>query len=140
MKLLRVYRCFCDETRLRILNLLTVTPLCVCHLQEVLGKDQVQVSKHLAYLRKNGMAQAKRHQAWMIYSLPSEMPPGLKSNLACLQDCQGTEPIFRKDRRKLKAVLERDQVGTLLGGAGCCGQAGQSPEENPVESMKMTKS
>ena len=55
MKLLQIYRCFCDETRLRILHLLTQGPLCVCHFQNILQVPQVAVSKHLAYLRAGGL-------------------------------------------------------------------------------------
>ncbi len=51
MDLIQIYQCLCDPTRLRILHLLTQTPLCVCHFQEILGEPQVKVSKHLSYLR-----------------------------------------------------------------------------------------
>ena len=101
MKLLAIYRCLCDETRLRILHLLSVKPLCVCHLQEVLGESQVKVSKHLAYLKAQGMVEGRRHQNWMIYSLPQKRGPELETNLRCLQDCVGTEPVFKKDQRRL---------------------------------------
>jgi ArsR family transcriptional regulator len=40
MKLVQIYRCFCDETRLRMLHLLTRGPLCVCHFQDILREPQ----------------------------------------------------------------------------------------------------
>ena len=107
VKLLAIYRCLCDETRLRILHLLTVRPLCVCHLQEVLGEPQVKISKHLAYLKTQGMAESRRHQNWMIYSLPKKRGTELEANLRCLQDCVGSEPVFKKDLRCL-ARLKMD--------------------------------
>ena len=55
MKLVQIYQCFCDPTRLRILHLLTQTPLCVCHFQDALREPQVKISKHLAYLRSRGL-------------------------------------------------------------------------------------
>jgi DNA-binding transcriptional ArsR family regulator len=70
MNMIQIYRCLCDETRLRILHLLKQGPLCVCHFQEILQLPQVAVSKHLAYLRRTGMVEARRHEQWMIYSLP----------------------------------------------------------------------
>jgi len=39
MKLIKIYKCFCDETRLRILNLLLRSPLCVCHLEKKYHKS-----------------------------------------------------------------------------------------------------
>jgi ArsR family transcriptional regulator, arsenate/arsenite/antimonite-responsive transcriptional repressor len=102
MSLIQIYQCMCDQTRLRILNLLSEGPLCVCHLQEILGEPQVKISKHLAYLKAHGMVEVRREANWMIYRLPDKPSRELKSNLACLQDCAQEEPIFRSDREKLR--------------------------------------
>ena len=119
MKLISIYQCLCDETRLRILNLLSASPLCVCHIQQVLGKSQVVSSQHLAYLRERGMVTAQRHGHWMIYSLPASPSPDLEANLKCLQDCVQTEPVFKKDRVKLKKLTGTKSVRALLD-EGCC--------------------
>lgn len=102
-QLIQIYNCLCDETRLRIVHLLTQSPLCVCHLQDILGLTQVAASKHLAYLRQRGLVESRRHEQWMIYSLPTERPRELDWQLRCLQDCLPTHPVFRDDLRKLKA-------------------------------------
>ena len=99
--LIRIYQCFCDRTRLRILHLLAKSPLCVCHFQEILGEPQVKISKHLAYLRKRGMAVASRDQNWMIYSLPGKRTRELELNLKCLQDCVQSDAVFARDSKKL---------------------------------------
>lgn len=101
MNLVQIYQCFCDRTRLRILHLLTKTPLCVCHFQEILGEPQVKISKHLRYLRSRGMAVATRDQNWMIYSLPKKPAPELRKNLKCLEDCVRTDATFARDLRRL---------------------------------------
>jgi len=104
MKLLQIYRCFCDETRLRILHLLNQGPLCVCHFQDILKLPQVAVSKHLAYLRANGLVLAQRHEKWMIYRLPEKAPGELDLQLRCLQDCVQSHPVFREDLKRLKKM------------------------------------
>jgi ArsR family transcriptional regulator len=104
MELIRIYQCFCDPTRLRIIHLLTRGPLCVCHFQEILGIAQTKVSQRLAYLRKRGMVQCTRHATWMIYSLPSRPPPELEANLKCLQDCAPADKRFRADLKALERV------------------------------------
>jgi ArsR family transcriptional regulator len=101
MKLLQIYRCFCDETRLRILHLLAQGPLCVCQLQDVLKLPQVAVSKQLAYLRGKGMVEARRRGRWMIYRLPEKAPGELDLQLRCLQDCVQSHPVFREDLSRL---------------------------------------
>ena len=104
MNLIQIYRCMCDETRLRILHLLKQGPLCVCHFQAILQVPQVAVSKHLAYLRRTGMVEARRHEQWMIYSLATSPDRELDLQLRCLQDCVQTEPAFRADLRRLEAL------------------------------------
>ena len=103
MDLVKIYECLCDRTRLRLLNLLLQGPLCVCHFQEILREPQVKISKHLAYLKRNGLVEAERCANWMIYRLPEERSTQLAANLACLQDCVQEERIFREDvARRLK--------------------------------------
>src|SRR5208283_726730 len=97
MKLVQIYQCLCDKTRLRILNLLNSGPLCVCHFQEALREGQVKISKHLAYLRKRGLVETRRDGNWIIYRLPEVRPPELDANLRCLQDCVREDPVFRLD-------------------------------------------
>src|SRR5690349_5956311 len=102
--LIQIYECFCDRTRLRILHLLTRSPLCVCHFQKIFGEPQVKISKHLAYLRKRRMVVAKRDRNWMIYSLPAKRSRELEANLKCLQDCAQSDAIFKRDLAKLGAL------------------------------------
>ena len=107
MELIRIYQCFCDRTRLRILNLLQEGPLCVCHFQEVLQETQVKISKHLAYLRGHQLVEGERCANWMIYRLPKARSALLDTNLACLQDCVKEEPVFRQDLARLRKVLAK---------------------------------
>jgi ArsR family transcriptional regulator len=109
VKLVQIYQCLCDETRLRILHLLSQRPLCVCHLQEILGRPQVQVSQHLSRMKKDGLVESSRHQNWMIYSLPKSRSTPLEAHLQCLQDCIHSEPVFKRDRLELKKIQD-----------GCC--------------------
>lgn len=109
MDLVRIHQCLCDRTRLRIVHLLAGGPLCVCHLQEILGEPQVKVSKHLGYLKQRGMVEAERRANWMIYRLPERPPRELAAHLACLQDCVRENPAYARDTRraaKLRAILQ----------------------------------
>jgi ArsR family transcriptional regulator len=101
VKLLNIYQCFCDHTRLRILNLLREGPQCVCHLQEILREPQVKVSKHLRYLKARKMVEVSKSGNWRIYRLPSRRSGQLEANLRCLQDCVAEDSVFRRDVAKL---------------------------------------
>ena len=106
MDLIRIYQCFCDRTRLRILQLLTRSPLCVCHFQDILGEPQVKISKHLGYLRRRGMVSTEKEQNWVIYSLPQPQAEELERNLKCLQDCVQTDAVFKRDVEKLSKLAK----------------------------------
>jgi len=109
MDLVKIYGCLCDRTRLRMLNLLLRGPLCVCHFQGVLREPQVKISKHLSYLKRNGLVEAERCSNWMIYRLPEKPDALLRANLACLQDCLSEDPKFAADLGRLKKL--RDGFG-----------------------------
>lgn len=127
MSLVEIYKCLCDETRLRILHLLTRGPLCVCHFQSILESPQVAVSKHLGYLRRKGLVEAARHEQWMIYRLASGASVELDLQLRCLQDCVQSHPVFQKDLRRLEKVrrecdwiVPQSMPGTKKSRKGAC--------------------
>ncbi len=126
MELTRIYQCLCDQTRLRILNLLRGGELCVCHIQEVLAEPQVKVSKHLAYLRVHGLVAVRRTANWMVYRLPDRPSKELSANLACLQDCVTENPIFGRDTAKLGRLNAKFEKS----GPACCATGSCTPESS----------
>lgn len=58
-----------DKTRLRLLNLMRESEICVCFFTEVLGESQPKISRHLAYLRNAGLVSARRDGKWMHYKI-----------------------------------------------------------------------
>ena len=107
MKTIRVYRCFCDETRLRILNLLLEGPLCVCHLAGILAMDQPKISRHLKALREAGAVETERCYNWTICHLKRERNAVLEANLQCLQDLRAEEPVFAKDLTRRTRTIDK---------------------------------
>lgn len=73
-KLAQTFKALSDETRLRILALLTHGELCVCDLMAVLQLPQSTVSRHLAYLRNAGLLIGRREGVWMYYRLEGQLP------------------------------------------------------------------
>lgn len=98
------FKAFADPTRLRILSLLCVRELCVCHLVEILGEPQPKVSRHLAMLRRAGLVTVRVEGAWRIYALPAARM-GLTATLVdCVQQClQGVDEL-RADRERLSGL------------------------------------
>jgi ArsR family transcriptional regulator len=64
-----LFRALADPTRLRLLNLIADRDICVCYFVDILGISQPKISRHLAYLRRAGIAAARRQGRWMHYRL-----------------------------------------------------------------------
>jgi len=70
--LLDTFKCFSDETRLRIVMLLHNKELCVCELCNIMNVSQPKVSKHLSKLREVGIVKDERDAKWIFYYLNIE--------------------------------------------------------------------
>lgn len=70
-----VFRGLSDQTRIRIMNLLSESDFCVCDMVQALGLPQSLVSRHLAYLRKRGLVDVTRVGRWAHYRLAEPADP-----------------------------------------------------------------
>ncbi len=114
-ELIRIYTCLCDLVRLRILGLLLDGPLCVCHIQIILGVPQPKVSRQLNLMKKRGLLTSEREFNWSIYRISSKQSPALRSALKCLQDARNEMPAFRRDMEKRQKVINQ-----LVKTKSCC--------------------
>lgn len=106
-----VFKVLSDESRLRIINLLSYSgELCVCDIQAVMGFTQTKVSRHLAYLRRSGLVDDRRQGLWMLYSIARPRSEEQKQILRFLIDLLGTNEIAQKDAKRLAAKIR----------TGCC--------------------
>jgi len=71
----RLYKALGDETRLRIVGLLSHGELCVCHIEAVLGVPQPTASRHLAVLRNAAVVDTRRDGSWIHYRLSTDLEP-----------------------------------------------------------------
>ena len=98
------YAALSDQTRLRLLSLMNNREVCVCYLQEVLKTNQPKISRHLAYLRKAGLVEARRDGKWAHYrlkKLDGDTQKILSQTLATL----GRETQIKQDLQRLKQVV-----------------------------------
>jgi ArsR family transcriptional regulator len=97
----RFFQALGDNTRLRLLNLMGDQEICVCYFVEILDQAQPKISRHLAYLRRAGIVEARREGKWMHYRIV--MPPNLgaaqvlRQTLAWLKE----ERTMQADRSRL---------------------------------------
>ena len=92
-----VFAALADQTRFRILNLLSEGELCVCDLMKVLGEPQSKVSRHLGYLKRTGLVAVRKEGLWMYYRLARPQTKSFKAILGALNCCRADFAELRKD-------------------------------------------
>src|SRR5262245_59760755 len=97
-----VYAALAAPTRLRLLSLLGADEICVCHLHPSLDVPQPTASRHLAYLRKCGLVEARRDGIWMHYKLAPIANPVVASVVTAALHALTHTDISAKDERRLQ--------------------------------------
>lgn len=100
--LTKLFRALGDETRLRIVALLSHGELCVCHLEKALELSQPNVSRQLGILRAAGVVDGRREGTWMYYALAPQDHEAVKAMLDTLVRTFGAERTIRADHTKLR--------------------------------------
>lgn len=68
----RMFKAFCDENRLKILELLCNGEQCACMLLEELNISQSTLSHHMRILCDSGIVNGRKEGKWMYYSISKE--------------------------------------------------------------------
>jgi ArsR family transcriptional regulator len=115
----RFFQALGDNTRLRLLNLMSDQEICVCYFVEILKQGQPKISRHLAYLRRAGIVAARRDGKWMHYRIV--MPP----NIGAAQVLRQTLEWLKEDR-----AMQTDR--NRLSKACCCPAKFAALEDAPL--------
>jgi len=73
-----VMKALSDETRLRILDMLSCGQMCACNILEAFDITQPTLSYHMKILTEAGLITGVRDGAWMRYSIHMENVEALK--------------------------------------------------------------
>lgn len=68
----RVFKAFCDEKRLMILEMLQSGEKCACHLLDKMNIGQSTLSHHMKILCDSGIVKSRKEGKWTYYSISSE--------------------------------------------------------------------
>ncbi|MDL2287461.1 metalloregulator ArsR/SmtB family transcription factor [Eubacteriales bacterium OttesenSCG-928-G02] len=68
----KVFKAFCDEKRLAILELLQTGEKCACTLLESFEISQPTLSHHMEVLTDSGIVAGRKEGKWTYYSISSE--------------------------------------------------------------------
>jgi len=111
------FRALADRTRLRLLNLIGSDELCVCFFVEILQTNQPKISRHLAYLRRAGIVDARREGQWMHYKI---VDPSDRDAARVLKDTMlwlANDSDMQRDRQRLVKICCAPQLPVSIQGA-----------------------
>ena len=100
--LTRLFRALGDETRLRIVALLSHGELCVCHLEAALDLNQSTASRQLGILRAAGVVDCRRDGTWVYYRITEQEHAAVAKALDALIGTFGAERALRSDHARLR--------------------------------------
>lgn len=64
-----IFKAFCDENRIKILQLLQSGEKCACMLLEAMNITQPTLSHHMKILCDSGIVSGRKEGKWMHYSI-----------------------------------------------------------------------
>lgn len=106
-----------DQTRLRLLNLMGEDEVCVCFFVEILEEPQPKISRHLAYLRRAGMVEARREGKWIHYRIAKPADPHAERILNDVLSWLKEDAEMQRDRVRLHKVCCGPSLPVQLIGA-----------------------
>jgi len=96
----RIFKAFCDEKRLRVLQMLQSGEKCACMLLEELEIRQPTLSHHMKILVESGIVSARKEGKWTYYAISAE----------------GSEIVLKHLRALTAAVANEAEIND----EGCC--------------------
>src|SRR5246127_2285441 len=112
-----LFAALADRTRLRLLNLMNGSEVCVCYFVEILGLSQPKISRHLAYLRRAGIVAARREGKWMHYKIVPPKHAGAAKILDEILSVLSEDKTMQADLTRLRRACCVPERLTALSGA-----------------------
>lgn len=101
MNLTPIFKLLSDETRLRVVMLLSQGELCVCEMTGILNESQPKISKVLSKLRDMDLVSDQRKEKFVFYRLKAGS--GMLNCITAYIAEHGTDyPVIAQDLARLK--------------------------------------
>jgi ArsR family transcriptional regulator len=113
------YKALADRTRLRILALLVDGEVCVCDIHDTLRLPQPTASRHLAYLRRAGLVEARRQGTWMHYRL-ADLAPVIREIVQTAGHAMSHAAGMERDRQRFEKQAGKSLPVIQPARAACC--------------------
>jgi ArsR family transcriptional regulator len=104
-ELIKASKALSDETRLRILHLLTQRECCVCEVMQALDISQARASRNLSALYDAGFLKLRHDGLWSLYSIDEETDRAYcKEMIDTIKKELDSNEVVQKDSERLKTA------------------------------------
>ena len=103
----QVFKALADETRLRILSLLSHGEMCVSDLDVILNVGQSKVSRHLDYLKKTLLVTSRRTGTLVFYRLDLDQQTMEKRVLELWKEWGESTATGQRDWESFQTLVKR---------------------------------
>ncbi len=107
VKIIEFAKCFSNESRLQLIQLLAERELCVCELESLTGLNQANISQHLRLLYSSGLVEKRRDGQLIYYKLSWNI---FEKCLGELKLLVSPSSISNEMRIKLDSLLKDENV------------------------------
>ena len=97
----KFFKALGDKSRLRILKMLEIRPMCVCEIRYILKLSQPTVSGHLKVLKEAGLVEDKKNGLWVTYSIKKDR---LNNEVLNILKNLDKDSKIRKDLKLVKSI------------------------------------
>ena len=109
----KIFKALSDRSRIRILKMLEVKPMCVCEVTHILGIAQSSVSRHLGILRDAGFINDEKEGLWVNYALVASTDDIVATIMTGLRRWGNEDVQIAEDREKAWAV-NRNEICAIM--------------------------
>ncbi|OEF96468.1 ArsR/SmtB family transcription factor [Desulfuribacillus alkaliarsenatis] len=97
----QLFKALGDENRLRIINLLRKSELCVCELELILDATQSNISRHLSKLKAEGIINSRKDAQWIHYRINEQFIKEQEFLYKHLNQKMESNKLFSQDTERL---------------------------------------
>lgn len=103
-----MYKAFCDENRLRLIEALTTGEKCACVLLEEVAIAQSTLSHHMKILTESGVVESRKEGKWTYYSLSDHGCANAVTTLGAILKKSDHYPTLNScERNEASTVIQR---------------------------------
>ncbi|MBK6267170.1 metalloregulator ArsR/SmtB family transcription factor [Marivirga sp. S37H4] len=103
----QVFKCLADDSRLRILfQVHENQQMCISDLELILNFTQAKTSRHLLYLKNNGVLNSRKVDQWVFYNVKEEVKDLLSQSFRFVEKDQ----LLQKDLETFKVMYANREL------------------------------